>query len=66
MVSKEVTLEWANGVSDKRDQAMMLMEHVKAHAITYMDQWSIAMEDSNQEGANQKTACGDGTRSLDQ
>ena len=66
MVREEVTAEWADGVSDKRDQAMMLRAHGKANDISYMDQWRIAMEEWDQEGANQKIACGDRTGSLDQ
>ena len=39
--------------------------HGKPHAFAYMDQWRLAMEDWDQEGANQETACGDGDRNLD-
>ena len=68
MIEEGVTEKWVNEVIEKggkRDQAMMLRAHGKAHAIAYMDQWRIAMEDWNRERANQKTRCADGTWSLD-
>ena len=69
MVKKEVIEECANGISDKRDkrdQEIMLKEHGKAHAIAYMDQWSVAKVEQDQDRANQKATCGNGTWSLGQ
>ena len=52
--------------SKKRDRAIMLKHMAKAHgkpnSFAYMDQWKLAMEDWDQERANEEIACGDGDR----
>ena len=58
MVKREVT--------KRRDRAIMLKHMAKTHgkpyAFAYMDQWKLAMEEWDQERANEEIACGDGDR----